>query len=62
MGAMRRIVATMATASVLTTGVGAVAVVTVAPHHTATRAVTCAQPFDPTVRYVVNKVCSIFGP
>jgi len=47
----------------LTTGVGAVAVVTTAPHHApATRALTCAQPFDPTVRYVVNQVCSIFGP
>lgn len=25
-------------------------------------ALTCAQPVDPTVRYVVNTVCSKFGP
>jgi len=60
---MRRIVAAMATASILTTATGAVAVVTATPHHrAATRALTCAQPVDPTARYVVNKVCSIFGP
>lgn len=28
----------------------------------ATGAVVCATPFDPTVRYVVNTVCSKFGP
>ena len=60
---MRRIVAAIATASILTTGVGAVAIVTAAPHHApAMRALTCANPVDPTVRQVVNEVCSIFGP
>ena len=60
---MRRVVAAMATASMLTMGAGAVAVVTTAPHHApAVRALTCANPVDPTVRYFVNQVCSIFGP
>jgi hypothetical protein len=60
---MRRIVVTMAAASMLTAGVGSVTVVTAAPHHApATRALVCAQPVNPTVRYVVNTVCSIFGP
>jgi hypothetical protein len=60
---MRGIVAAMAAAGLLTSGVGTVAVVTAAPHHAPTaRALTCAQPVDPTVRKVVNAVCSIFGP
>ena len=60
---MRRTVAALATASILTSATGAFAAVTVTAHQrAATRALTCAQPVDPTARYVVNKVCSIFGP
>lgn len=57
---MRRIVAVLSAIAVLTLGV--VMVGSFSHRPAAQRALTCAQPFDPTVRYVVNTVCRIFGP
>ena len=57
---MRRLVAVLSAIAVLTLGIAVVG--SVSHRSAAPRALTCAQPFDPTVRYVVNTVCSIFGP
>lgn len=57
---MRKLVTVLTALTVLTIGF---AVVGSTSHRgAAPQALTCAQPFDPTVRYVVNTVCSIFGP
>ena len=56
---MQKLIATMSALVMLAGGV----VATLAESATtATGAVVCAQPTDPTVRYVVNTVCSKFGP
>ncbi|MDQ1700304.1 MAG: hypothetical protein QOG34_2167 [Frankiaceae bacterium] len=56
---MEKLIASLAVLVSLTGGVVATVVETAAP---ATGAVVCAQPIDPTVRYIVNTVCSKFGP
>jgi hypothetical protein len=56
---MHKLIATLSTLVMLAGGVVATVAETAAP---ATGALVCAQPFDPTVRYVVNTVCSKFGP
>jgi hypothetical protein len=59
MRAMEKLIATLSALVMLSGGVVATIAETAAP---ATGAVTCAQPIDPTVRYIVNTVCSKFGP
>lgn len=57
---MEKLIATLSALVMLSGGtVATIAELTAAP---ATSAVVCATPFDPTVRYVVNTVCSKFGP
>ncbi|MDQ1748593.1 MAG: hypothetical protein QOD07_2856 [Frankiaceae bacterium] len=56
---MRKLIATLSTLVMLAGGVVATLAESATP---ATGALVCAQPFDPTVRYVVNTVCSKFGP
>ena len=57
---MRRLVAVLSAIALLCLGIAVAG--SVSHRSAAPRALTCAQPFDPTVRYVVNTVCSIFGP
>ena len=59
---MRRIAVVLAASSLLTSGLGVAAVASVHRPAPATRALTCAQPVNPTARQIVNAVCSIFGP
>jgi hypothetical protein len=56
---MHKLIATLSALVVLSGGVVATIAETAAP---ATGALYCAQPIDPTLRYVVNTVCSKFGP
>lgn len=56
---MRKLIGSLSVLVMLSGGVVATAAETAAP---ATNAVVCATPFDPTVRYIVNTVCSKFGP
>ena len=57
---MRRLVAVLSAVAVLAVGLVLAGSVTHRP--ASSRALTCAQPVDPTVRYVVNTACRIFGP
>ena len=57
---MRRFVAVLSAIAVLTIGIAVAG--SVSHRAAAPRALYCAQPIDPTVRYVVNTVCSVFGP
>jgi hypothetical protein len=56
---MPKLIATLSALVMLSGGVVATIAETAAP---ATGALYCAQPIDPTLRYVVNTVCSKFGP
>ena len=57
---MEKLIATLSALVMVSGGtVATIAQMTAAP---ATSTVVCAQPIDPTVRYIVNTVCSKFGP
>ena len=56
---MHKLMATLSVTVMLCGGVVATLAETAT---TATGAVVCAQPTDPTARYIVNTVCSKFGP
>jgi hypothetical protein len=57
---MRKLIASMSAMVMLSGGVVATIAETAAPVRNG--AVVCAQPIDPTLRYIVNTVCSKFGP
>jgi hypothetical protein len=56
---MHKLMASLSALVMLSGGVVATAAATAAP---ATSAVVCAQPPNDTARYIVNTVCSKFGP
>ena len=57
---MRKLIATLSAMVMVSGGVVVTIAETAAP--AAPGALYCAQPIDPTLRYVVNTVCSKFGP
>lgn len=57
---MHKLMATLSVMVMLSGGVVATIAEAAAP--VSNGAVVCAQPTDPTVRYIVNTVCSKFGP
>ena len=57
---MRKLMAILSAMVMLSGGVVATLAETAAP--ATPGALYCAQPIDPTLRYVVNTVCSKFGP
>jgi hypothetical protein len=59
-GFMRKLMAT-ASVMVMLSG-GAVATIAETTVPTSTGAVVCASPINPTINYIVQTVCSKFGP
>jgi hypothetical protein len=56
---MHKLIATLSAMVMLSGGAVVTLAEDVAPAH---GALMCAQPTDPTLRYIVNTVCSKFGP